>query len=98
MRNGTGACAAAPVFVRPESVSSRRRRASVTMVTTADADLAERFAAGDPDAIRAVYQRYGRLVYSVAHKVLGDSSLAEDATQQAFVQAWRSAATYDPAR
>lgn len=60
--------------------------------------LAERFAAGDPEAIRALYQRYGRLVYSVAYKVLGDVSLSEDATQQAFVQAWRAAASYDPSR
>jgi RNA polymerase sigma-70 factor (ECF subfamily) len=70
----------------------------VTTVATADADLAQRFASGDPDAIRAVYQHYGRLVYSVAYKVLGDTGLAEDATQQTFVQAWRSAASYDPAR
>jgi len=64
----------------------------------ADADLAARFASGDPDTIRLVYQRYGRLVYSVAYKVLGDIGLAEDATQQTFVQAWRAAATYDPSR
>jgi RNA polymerase sigma factor (sigma-70 family) len=72
--------------------------ASVWAVVTDPSGLAERFAAGDPDAIRALYQRYGRLVYSVAYKVLGDASLSEDATQQAFIQAWRAAASYDPAR
>jgi RNA polymerase sigma factor (sigma-70 family) len=63
-----------------------------------DAQLAAQFAAGDPDAVRAVYQTYGRLVYSVAFKVLGDVGLAEDATQQTFVQAWRAADSYDPTR
>lgn len=56
------------------------------------------FAAGNPDAVRAVYGAYGRLVYAVAYKLLGDRELAEEATQQAFVQAWRAAGSYDPAR
>lgn len=67
-------------------------------VATGEVRLAARFADGDPDAVREVYQLYGRLVYAVAYKVLGNSSLAEDATQQTFVQAWRAAASYDPTR
>jgi RNA polymerase sigma-70 factor (ECF subfamily) len=54
-----------------------------------DAGLASRFASGDADSVRVVYQSYGRLVFSIAFKVLGDTGLAEDATQQTFVQAWR---------
>ena len=61
-------------------------------------DVAVRFRDGDADAVRAVYRKYGRLVYAVAHKVLGDRTLAEDATQQAFVQAWKAAGSYDPSR
>ena len=53
---------------------------------------------GDPDAVRAVYREYGRLVYAVAYKVLGDQGLAEDATQQTFVQAWRGARRFEPTR
>ncbi|MGX7680225.1 RNA polymerase sigma factor [Jatrophihabitans sp. DSM 45814] len=68
------------------------------MVVMDDAELASRFADGDPDTIRVVYQTYGRLVYSVAYKVLGDVALAEDATQQTFIQAWRAASSYDPSR
>ena len=75
-----------------------RRWASVTTVALDDAELASRFASGDADTVRVVYQKYGRLVFSVAMKVLGDPGLAEDATQQTFVQAWRAAASYDPAR
>lgn len=65
---------------------------------TDDVRLTARFADGDPEAIREVYQAYGRLVYAVAYKVLGDSTLAEDATQQTFLQAWRASASYDPTR
>jgi RNA polymerase sigma-70 factor (ECF subfamily) len=63
-----------------------------------DADLASRFASGDADTVRVVYQTYGRLVFSICYKVLGDTGLAEDATQQTFLQAWRAAAQYDPSR
>ena len=63
-----------------------------------DPEVLAGFAAGDPDAVRAVYGEYGRLVYAVAYKTLGDRDLAEEATQQAFVQAWRASGSYDPAR
>jgi RNA polymerase sigma factor (sigma-70 family) len=70
----------------------------VTTVAMDDVDLAARFASGDVGSIRVVYQVYGRLVYSIAYRTLGDVGLAEDATQQTFVQAWKAAATYDPSR
>lgn len=71
------------------------------MVRTAEigeADLAVRFAAGDPDSVGDAYRAYGRLVYAIAYRVLGDATLAEDATQQTFVQAWQKAGTFDPTR
>jgi RNA polymerase sigma factor (sigma-70 family) len=71
---------------------------TLTRVVTGDAQLAAEFATGDADSVRAVYAAYGRLVYSVAYKVLGDAGLAEDATQQTFLQAWRSADRFDPTR
>jgi RNA polymerase sigma factor (sigma-70 family) len=56
------------------------------------------FRAGDPEAIRSVYRAYGGLVYSVASRVLGDRGLAEEATQQTFVKAWKAAGSFDPTR
>ena len=63
-----------------------------------DAELAARFATGDPDTIRVLYQTHGRLVFTIAYKVLGDAGMAEEATQQTFIKAWRAAASYDPKR
>jgi RNA polymerase sigma factor (sigma-70 family) len=60
--------------------------------------LRRKFRDGDPDAVRTVYREYGRLVYAVAYRVLGDSTLAEEATQQAFLKAWRAAASIDTDR
>jgi RNA polymerase sigma factor (sigma-70 family) len=56
------------------------------------------FRDGDPDAVRAVYRSYGRLVYSVAYRVLENRGLAEEATQQTFLKAWRAAGSFDPDR
>jgi len=58
----------------------------------------ERFRNGDDDAVRSLYQHYGRLVFTIAIRILGDRQLAEDATQQAFLQAWRAASSFDSSR
>ena len=63
-----------------------------------EGELRARFRQGDPDAVRSVYRSHGRLVYAVAYKVLGDRGLAEDATQQTFVKAWRAAQSFDESR
>src|ERR1700733_4193530 len=68
------------------------------MIAAAEPDLAAKFAAGDPDSVRVVYQRYARLVYAVAFKLLGERGLAEEATQQTFLSAWRAAASFDVSR
>lgn len=63
-----------------------------------DAAVVAGFCAGEPDAVRAVYRDYGPTVFAVAHRMLGNRQLAEDATQQTFVQAWKAAARFDAER
>jgi RNA polymerase sigma factor (sigma-70 family) len=67
-------------------------------VDAVEYDLAVRLQAGDATVARELYRAYGRLVFAVAHKVLGNRTLAEDATQQAFLQAWSARARVDPTR
>jgi RNA polymerase sigma-70 factor, ECF subfamily len=54
--------------------------------------------AGDDDAIRALYARFGRPVYAMGLRLLGSREAAEELTQDVFVTAWRKAARFDPAR
>jgi RNA polymerase sigma factor (sigma-70 family) len=49
----------------------------------------------EPGAVRALYREYGRLVYAVAHRVLGQHDLAEETVQQTFVRAWQAADRFD---
>jgi RNA polymerase sigma-70 factor (ECF subfamily) len=53
------------------------------------------FARRDPAAVRSIYRAYGGLVYAIALRILRRADLAEDATQQTFVQAWRAADRFD---
>ena len=75
-----------------------RRERTGSSRPTIDAHVRARFRDGDPEAVRAVYRTYGRLVYAAAYKVLGDRSLCEEASQQTFLKAWRAAGSIDPAR
>ena len=64
----------------------------------ADPDLVVQLAAGSQEALAALYDRYGRLAYSVAYRVLGDPGRAEDAVQDAFLKIWTRASTFDARR
>jgi RNA polymerase sigma-70 factor (ECF subfamily) len=57
-----------------------------------------RFRDGDPDAVRELYQKFNRPVFTVAYSALGDRGLAEEAVQHTFLQAWRAAHRFDPQR
>lgn len=54
--------------------------------------------AGDDDAIRTLYARFGRPVYTMGLRLLGSREAAEELTQDVFLAAWRKAARFDPAR
>src|SRR5436853_5612255 len=55
-------------------------------------------ARSDDDALAELYDRFGRVAYGLALRVLRDESLAQDAVQEAFLQAWRSADKFMPER
>ena len=64
----------------------------------ADIELVAQLAAGSQEALAKLYDRYGRLAYSVALRVLGDPGRAEDAVQEAFLKIWNHASTFDVRR
>jgi RNA polymerase sigma-70 factor (ECF subfamily) len=63
-----------------------------------DPELVASLAAGEVEALRTLYQRYGALCYSLAVRILGDPGRAEDVVQDAFIRLWTHANSYDSAR
>lgn len=58
--------------------------------TLDDADLARRIAARDPAAVRLMTERNNQRLFRTAWSILGDRSEAEDAVQNAYLQAFQS--------
>jgi len=54
-----------------------------------DAALLEAVAEGSQDAMAAVYDRYSRIVYCIALRVLREPALAEDVMQEVLLQVWK---------
>src|SRR4051795_3508772 len=64
----------------------------------ADEDLVPLMARGDARAFEAIYERHGGAAYSLAYRMVGARAVAEDVTQEAFLNLWRSGAHYNRAR
>jgi RNA polymerase sigma-70 factor, ECF subfamily len=62
----------------------------------ADREMIARIGRGDQSAFSALYDRLSGPLYSLALKILGDASDAQDTLQEVFVQIWSRAGTYDP--
>jgi RNA polymerase sigma-70 factor (ECF subfamily) len=72
-----------------------RDQTNLEMVASPDdAQLVTRAQAGRLDAFEELVRRYRQPIYQVALRMLGDAADAEDATQDAFVQAWRNLAGF----
>jgi RNA polymerase sigma-70 factor, ECF subfamily len=64
----------------------------------ADEDLMPLVARKDSVAFEVFYDRHGGAAYSLAQRIVGDPTTAEDVTQEAFLSIWRSEAGYDRTR
>jgi RNA polymerase sigma factor (sigma-70 family) len=76
-------------------VSMRLRREHAHLSDEALVALVVR---SDDAALAELYDRYGRVAFGLAHRVLRDRSLAEDAVQEAFLGLWRGASRFVPER
>ena len=63
-----------------------------------DEALVALMARSEEVALAELYDRFGRVAWGIAFRVLRDRALAEDAVQDAFLGAWRGAARFAPER
>jgi len=64
-------------------------------VSQNDSDLVERLRRRDPQALAELYDRYGRLVYSLVLRVVRDTGVAEDLVQEVFLRVWNRVQGFD---
>ena len=75
----------------------------LAIAASADEDLNDqvlmaRIANHDPDALKLLYDRYARVVYSLLRRITQHSASADDLMQEVFLRLWRNAASYQAVR
>jgi RNA polymerase sigma-70 factor, ECF subfamily len=73
-------------------------RADGPLTAQEEQRLIQQLLSGDEEAVRAVYGRFARPVFTLGLRLLGSSEAAEELTQDVFLAVWRKAARFDPAR
>jgi RNA polymerase sigma factor (sigma-70 family) len=71
-------------------------RDAETQNEPSDEALLNAIAGGAVWAMDSLYQRYSRILYSLAYRMVADHQVAEDLLQDAFLAVWRRATTYSP--
>src|SRR5436309_11604379 len=69
-----------------------------TFAHLSDEAIVALLARSDEQALAELYDRFGRIAYGLALRILRDQALAEDAVQEAFLTAWRTADRFMPER
>jgi RNA polymerase sigma factor (sigma-70 family) len=67
---------------------------SIPMHEISDEMLIHAIAGGAAWAIEPLYQRYSRILYSLAYRMVANQQVAEDLLQDAFLSVWRRASSY----
>ena len=63
-----------------------------------DRGLAERLKRREPQAMTELYDRYGRLAYSLTYRIVRDVGMAEDLVQETFLRVWNRTQGFDVER
>jgi RNA polymerase sigma-70 factor, ECF subfamily len=70
---------------------------SIDLSSITDRDLVQAMRQGQVDALGVLYDRYAKLVYGLALRILSNAEEAEDVAQEVFLSLWHRQ-TYDPNR
>ncbi len=86
----------------PEDAPATPQRRSLSDAednqNNADKELMRRLVGGDEAAFASFYRRFAPGLFSMIYQILQDQKESEDVMQEAFVQMWKKAATYDSGR
>ena len=63
-----------------------------------DAELARQLQKRDPEAMGKLYDRFGRVAWSVIVAIVRDESIAEDLVQETFLRVWNRIHAFEPGK
>src|SRR6476620_5498423 len=63
-----------------------------------DADVARRLKSRDADVMGELYDRYGRIAYTLILRIVRDKAVAEDLVQECFLRVWNRGQAFDAER
>src|SRR3954470_11608593 len=75
-----------------------RKPSASSLSDLADEDLMQLVRRGEARAFEVVYERHGGAAFSLAYRMTGKRTTAEDVVQEAFLALWRANARYDRTR
>lgn len=81
---------------RVELIRSTTAGRSRPAGTPPDEELIARVRWHEEPALAAIYDRYSRLIYTIALRIVGDRESAEEVTQDVFQAVWQSAGSFQP--
>lgn len=67
-------------------------------IALGDAELMQRIADRDSRSLEVLYDRYSRIVFSFALRIVGDRLAAEEILQEVFFRAWQQAPAFNDRR
>jgi RNA polymerase sigma-70 factor (ECF subfamily) len=85
-------------FPRDSAAPQKGSTSEAGGVKEIDAELARQMSTGDERAFATFYDRFAPGLFSMIYAILRDQKESEDVLQEAFVQMWKRAATYDASR
>ncbi len=61
-----------------------------------DENLARRLQRREPDAMAELYDRFGRIAYSIIVAIVRDTGVAEDLVEETFLHVWNGGQAFEP--
>lgn len=86
-------CAA---FGRREFAVSKLAPTAAELVSLRDEEILSLVQRRHEAALGVIYDRYGRLIYTIALRITGDRQTAEEVVQDVFQNVWQAAGTFQP--
>jgi len=98
LKGGSAELSSAAIIHESIGVTGEGMLPFLTVLVKGDGDLLLRLQRREPEALAALYDKYGGMVYRLILRMVRDNGIAQDLVQETFLRAWNRAAAFDSQR